>query len=838
LKGDPGATGDVGPTGEAGVPGAPGAPGEGGVPGAPGDGGTNGLAGASGCPGLAAGETPGLQVKISVGKPLNGQFFAVGERAVATLALTNRCGQPLAPADLGTANLYLYGPRLGSLTKTASKLLNCVTDRNATDRQHHFVDLRAPHFADATQANLTTAPDGTLRYIFAPVSDEAPGTYTLALWAKANGDADQVFETVELQLGTGKREEFATGPTAASKCYDCHAIPRSDKASMHHIHVSLPRAPVGNWSLDLYPIETCQACHNNDGYSLNPTVRKVHGVHRGEHQAAAGVAHPDYGLPADATLAEYTNVGFPAMPNAERDCATCHADNRWQTNPSRMACGTCHDNVFFDTGTLSPPRVFGKPNGVACTDAGSCAAFGDFVACNVGTGNCERQRHPSYDDTQCALCHTADASGLVPIAASHEIYQRTRVRDLQLAEVVLSGGSGTNGAFLVNDQPTVTFKLTTGAGAIVSDLMSNKALSGTLIISGPTDDRQRLYQLSIKSTGTLTYDGNAQKYTYVLPTKWPANALLPLNSWPLPPPAVQPTPRPNPAGTYTMWLYVNEAFSAPESFRDAANAILDFRVGTDGALQPRQAIIKSACNACHTNVQAHGGGRQDEGGACSMCHTRGAEDRNFLTAGVACKQNSDCPLYSAGFEVCYPNPLPTTTLPDPLPPPGSGANTCLLIKDPTPGRAIEFPIMIHQIHFARKLAGYSTQSYPIDPGTLQYVGFSNTRTEFAETLLPIDVRNCRKCHVDSGASCSSTKPCGVGQECVGGACVNNAWKQPKARICLSCHDSEAAYGHAALNTYNGSETCVVCHDTDAAFNVEHVHNVVDPYSPPYSRDKE
>ena len=32
----------------------------------------------------------------------------------------------------------------------------------------------------------------------------------------------------------------------------------------------------------------------------------------------------------------------------------------------RVWAGTCHDNLFFDSGTLSPPRVLGgRPRGAA-----------------------------------------------------------------------------------------------------------------------------------------------------------------------------------------------------------------------------------------------------------------------------------------------------------------------------------------------------------------------------------------------------------------------------------------------------------------------------------------
>ncbi|MGZ3440249.1 MAG: hypothetical protein ACXVDD_12070, partial [Polyangia bacterium] len=134
-----GCEGPRGPAGAVGEQGPPGSPGDGGTTGPTGPAGDGGVAG---CPGLAPGQTAGLNATVSISEPANGSFFATGERAVISVRFNNTCGQTLRAADLGTASLYLSGPRVGSATRTAAKLLNCVTDRSAADRQHHFIDLR------------------------------------------------------------------------------------------------------------------------------------------------------------------------------------------------------------------------------------------------------------------------------------------------------------------------------------------------------------------------------------------------------------------------------------------------------------------------------------------------------------------------------------------------------------------------------------------------------------------------------------------------------------------------------------------------------------------------
>ena len=811
-----------GPAGPAGATGAPGPNGDAGAkgdPGMTGDPGANGDAGVPACAPLLAGQTVGLIPSLSVSAPVNGQFFTAGERATVTIQITNRCGQNVHVADLGTASLYMSGPRMGSATKTASKLLNCITDRAAADHQHHFINLLSPKLADATQSNFSQAADGTITYQLGAVSDEPAGTYTIGLWAKSKDELDQVLPSVEVQIGSATREEYATGPSAASTCYACHLGPLSGKSYQAHIIPGF--SPEGNFALDQTPIANCKLCHNLDGYSPNPIVRKAHGAHRGANLLAPGVAHPEYGLGADTTLAEFTNIAFPSMPGAERDCAKCHADDRWKA-ASRLACGTCHDNLFFDSGTLTPPRVFGKPANVACVSDVSCAGFGNFATCNLTSGSCERKTHPIQpDDAQCSVCHTADPPGLSPVSAKHEILATTRVPGLQLTNVALSGSSGANGTFLVGDTPVLTFMLVDKAGTPVIDLKTNAAYSGTMLLSGPTDHRQRVYaQTAIKTLGTLAFDGTTNLYTYTLPSAFPATALPPLNV----PVAGYVVPA-NPAGTYTMWVYVNDTLVVNgQSFRDAANAVVDFKFGADLPIRPRQVISNAACNSCHVNVQAHGGSRQGQAVACSVCHTPGAIDRTVGAVGKACTTTAGC----AAWETCQDLKLSDGIL-----------DTCVIVVDPTPNQVIDFRALIHDIHFARLRAGYSERNNLVDPGVLSILGGSIG--EFKDELFPQDIRNCTKCHTDAGNSCKVATDCGIGQACEAGTCVNNAWKQPSTIACTSCHDEQAVFAHSALQTWTDPatnqkiESCDVCHGETEQFSVANVHQIADPYVPTYGR---
>jgi hypothetical protein len=849
-RGPAGPVGATGTPGDAGPAGPAGGPGEAGPPGPIADAAPNvdAFVPPLTCD-VPAGSTLGLVATIAISSPPNGSFFVAGDRAKLTIKLTDRCGRPLQPSQVTTANLYVWGPRDPMQTRTASTLMNASTNRAATDRQHHFVNLIKPSYADPSQSNLSVAADGTVTYTLAAVSNEAAGTYSAAIWAKNNGDVDQQFTRVDFQIGNATVENLATGTDAQSKCLACHQA-QSGVVYMAHIHTS-SFAPAGNKSLDQNPIANCKACHNLDGYSLNPIVRKGHGVHRGEHMLQAGVAHPEYGLGKDTTLTQYTNVEYPALPDHEKECTTCHVDDRWKSAPSMLACGTCHDNVFFDTGAISPARVLGKPAGVSCTQDADCSVMGGYLnTCNTSTGNCERKTHPApITDGQCLICH--GDTGIVPIAAAHEVYQRTRIRGLKIVNATFTNNNGST-SFKPGDVGKLKFQLVDKNGTLVGDLKGNLNLSPSVLVSGPTDDRQRLLVPSSTSIrAALTAPDGQGYYTYTL-AALPSKEMLPLNTpepppLPLPLPSPQPSPTPTPqptplppnptppldrlapSGTYTVWLWVSETLKVGNAqFRDVANFSFDFPFNTSGPAQSRQVITATACNACHVRIQAHGGGRADIPENCSMCHTPGAVDRTVnARSSTACNTDSDCAGNAAGYEFCaYVG--------------GSPQNQCVLAIDPTPGQTIDFAPMVHEIHFGRLLEGYAQRNNLVAPSKLSIVGFSNSVNDFSDYLLPQDVRNCTTCHRDAGGTCSSTKPCGIGQSCQGGTCVNVAWLNPSARACISCHDADDATAHAAINTWQSPdgpvESCTVCHGDGAEFSVDKVHNVWMPFVSPYARE--
>ncbi len=113
---------------------------------------------------------------------------------------------------------------------------------------------------------------------------------------------------------------------------------------------------------------------------------------------------------------------------------------------------------------------------------------------------------------------------------------------------------------------------------------------------------------------------------------------------------------------------------------------------------------------------------------------------------------------------------------------------------------------VHGVHFGKYLSNPTQNTSGIE-----------------DIVFPQDVRNCTKCHATS-----------------------DDWKTEPSRLaCLACHDSDADQAHGTLMTvdptpgqpYSGDEveSCKSCHGPGAEFSVENVHNISDPYAPPYPR---
>ena len=433
-----------GPAGPAGVAGPQGAQGVPGPQGPPGPQGAQGVAGPRGPAGASAAQMASvgsrLAISLTVSRPANGTHFVAVEQPVVTVILADPFAAPLSRDDFATLNLYMYGPQETTKTKTAVALLNAATDR--AKPLHHYVDLKADP--------AVTVKDNVLTYKLQPITKEEPGTYTVGVWAVSKESGlIQTFELADTQLGTATVEKQSV---AKEKCAACHL--GADSGKMYFTHIDPGRSPTGNWALDFAPVRTCKSCHNNDGYAAyagniaNPTgpsdvrtpdsiVRRAHGIHMGE-----GLKNPFNIDPKTGDFRDYTGVLFPANV---KNCTTCHVDDRWKTQPSRQACGSCHDNVWFDATANMPATAKAHQAG------------------------------PQADDAACAACHPADTGGAKAVAASHKVSQLVN-------EVTVSMTPPGKGKFYAaGDRPLITMVIKDDAGKPIDH---TKVTSATFSTAG------------------------------------------------------------------------------------------------------------------------------------------------------------------------------------------------------------------------------------------------------------------------------------------------------------------------------------------------------------------
>ena len=227
-------------------------------------------------------------------------------------------------------------------------------------------------------------------------------------------------------------------------------------------------------------------------------------------------------------------------------------------------------------------------------------------------------------------------------------------------------------------------------------------------------------------------------------------------------------------GTYTasLWLSRNLQVGLQgevQTYRSTSVATdVDFLYGaTASEVVPHEIISSSAnCNACHNDVQFHGGGRRGFE-ACRLCHSvAGAEDKGQYDITTA---------------------LPTT------------------------GVTIDYRTMLHKIHKGADLAYASTYAVIGNQASV------NMYPEVEFPALPGRTKNCIKCH---GTDSESWLAPADRDYPSGQTPTVREWRS----VCNSCHDSDAATAHIDAQTApSGVESCELCHAPGKEFSVEVMH---------------
>lgn len=322
-------------------------------------------------------------------------------------------------------------------------------------------------------------------------------------------------------------------------------------------------------------MEGCVTCHTpqttdpDTGNTVDMTTM-IHKIHMGA-DLPSNRAGGKYCIIGNAQSVHcYDKVEFVAGPN---NCSSCHkadatgaarpalADAHLK-NPSRAACGSCHDNVNFDTG----------------------------------------QNHvnlPQPNDSRCATCHIpeGDLEFDASIIGSH--VTPTLAKSLPGTRFEILGiDDGVAGR-----RPRVTFSIKNKNGDVIPPSQMN---SLSLVLAGPTTDYATW--ISEAAMGAQDIGGGRYAYTFTAPIPATSKGSYTIGI----------------EGYKNQMLLAGT--QREQTVRDAGiNVTRTFSVDGSPAAMRRQVVSLDKCNACHSFLSLHGNNRNTIE-QCVLCHTPNQTD--------------------------------------------------------------------------------------------------------------------------------------------------------------------------------------------------------------------
>src|ERR1035437_7783545 len=321
-------------------------------------------------------------------------------------------------------------------------------------------------------------------------------------------------------------------------------------------------------------VELCIMCHTPQ--TINPDTQLtqdmkvlIHKIHMGSSLPTVKAGTP-YRIWHRGAWSDFSAVVFP---QDIRNCTTCHSAaatqaDAWRTNPSRAACGSCHDDVNFATGA-------------------------------------NHVNLPQPDDSMCKNCHTSNAVSDfdASIPGAHLIpANSTALPGLVTMAIQVDGATPGNA-------PTVTFSVMDKSNNPVD---ISKITSIRVVLAGPNTDYQTgPGAIRVSETPPATLKGTNGVYAYTMTNKISAGAV---GSF---------TVSIEASNTVTLLPGTVIATSAV----DAAKPVeFYFSVDKSATVARRQVVSTDKCSACHNNLGFVHGGTRAATQECVICHNPSLTD--------------------------------------------------------------------------------------------------------------------------------------------------------------------------------------------------------------------
>jgi OmcA/MtrC family decaheme c-type cytochrome len=503
---------------------------------------------------------PGLKIKM------NSVTIGSDRKPVVDLTLTDNFDQPV--------------DRLGKTTPGAISISYIIAWYNPETRQYTAYTTRAQTSpATSPKPNVTAIQAGTdsggtftdletghVKYAFKtalPSGFDQTKTTTLAIYASRNL-TDQIGKTYYANL----EYDFRPDGQKVTETWD----KINQAASCNNCHN--PLSAHGGARQD---VKLCAQCHQpqtTDPDTGNTVDFKVmiHKIHDGPNLPSVKAGTPYQIIGNANSLHDFSATTYP---QDIRNCNNCHEGTNaaakpaqalaYITNPSRDACGSCHDDINFATGEK-------HPGGAQANDAA------------------------------CATCHIPDSGQEfdASVKGAHTIPLKSK----QLKGINATIVSATN--VKAGQKPTVVFKLTNGDGSAID---GTKLATFSPILAGSTSNYGPNFRENAIAKGI--FDAAAGTTTYTFTTAIPADAT---GTWTL---------SADIRRNVTLKRADGKADIAIQESTINPIKHVDLKGGTPS---PRRTAVTTAqCNGCHDALSLHGGQRNTTE-ECVICHNPTGSD--------------------------------------------------------------------------------------------------------------------------------------------------------------------------------------------------------------------
>lgn len=411
---------------------------------------------------------------------------------------------------------------------------------------------------------FTSLGNGQYRYTFttkAPAGYDATATHTIGIYGSRN--------LTEFELGTNYASKTFNFVPNGSPATVTHDVIRTQSCNRCHDQLSAHGGSRRG-------VEMCVLCHTSQtvdpdtGNQLAMNVM-VHKIHMGSQLPSVREGNPYRVIGFQGAVHDWSSVVNPAD---SRRCETCHQQdeniahaNAYLTKPTRVSCGSCHDNVNFATGK------------------------------NHAGG-------PQISDNQCATCHLPE--GELEFDASIKGAHTVPTDSKMLAGLVFRLEKVDNGA--AGQRPIVTFSVNDKSGVAVMPSQLNNL---SLVMAGPTTDYgQTSFGPDVRTPGYVSESATRAQCGQDGICVYTFNHAIPVDA----------------KGTFAIGIegrrtetLLSGTTKEMSVQYGGENKVTYFSVDNSDLAPRRQVVQNANCNQCHVNLSAHGSNR-NQVEMCVLCH--------------------------------------------------------------------------------------------------------------------------------------------------------------------------------------------------------------------------